>query len=36
MPYVESSVRTRQAVAAARAVMMREGITRLTMRAVAN
>ncbi|MAU80551.1 MAG: TetR family transcriptional regulator [Gordonia sp.] len=36
MPYVESSVRTRQAVVAARAVMMREGITRLTMRAVAN
>ncbi|MEE3852092.1 TetR/AcrR family transcriptional regulator [Gordonia sp. LSe1-13] len=36
MPYVESAVRSRQVVAAARAVMMRAGVGGLTMRAVAN
>ena len=35
MPYVESALRTRQAVAAARAVLMRDGVGRTTMRAVA-
>lgn len=35
MPYVESAVRTKQAVAAARAVLMRDGVGGTTMRAVA-
>jgi AcrR family transcriptional regulator len=35
MPYVEASVRSRQLVAAARRVAIRDGIGRLTMRAVA-
>lgn len=35
MPYVESAVRSKQAVAAARAVLMRDGVARLSMRAVA-
>ncbi|RBO91552.1 TetR family transcriptional regulator [Nocardia puris] len=35
MPYVESALRTKQAVAAARAVLIREGVGRTTMRAVA-
>ncbi|MGL5442958.1 MAG: TetR/AcrR family transcriptional regulator [[Mycobacterium] stephanolepidis] len=36
MPYVESAQRTREAVAAARVVLMREGVGRTTMRAVAS
>ena len=36
MPYVESALRTKQAVAAARAVLVREGVGRTTMRAVAS
>lgn len=35
MPYVESAVRSKQAVAAARAVVIRDGVARTTMRAVA-
>jgi AcrR family transcriptional regulator len=35
MPYVEASVRSRQLVAAARRVLIRDGVGRLTMRAVA-
>lgn len=35
MPYVESAQRTRETVAAARVVLMREGVGRTTMRAVA-
>ncbi|SLH90679.1 Putative transcriptional regulator, TetR family [Mycobacteroides abscessus subsp. abscessus] len=35
MPYVESAQRTKEAVAAARIVLMREGVGRTTMRAVA-
>lgn len=35
MPYVESAVRSRQAVAAARAVLMRDGVGGTSMRAVA-
>lgn len=35
MPYVESAQRTREAVAAARVVLMREGVGRTTMRAIA-
>lgn len=35
MPYVEASERTRQAIAAARVVMAREGVASTTMRAVA-
>lgn len=35
MPYVESAVRSKQAVAAARAVLLRDGVGGLTMRAVA-
>lgn len=35
MPYVESAVRSKQAVAAARAVLMRDGVAGTTMRAVA-
>lgn len=35
VPYVESAVRTKQAVAAARAVLMRDGVGGTTMRAVA-
>jgi len=35
MPYVEASERTRQSVAAARAVMAREGVANTTVRAVA-
>ena len=35
MPYVEASVRSRQLVAAAEAVLIRDGVGRLTMRAVA-
>lgn len=35
MPYVESSVRQRQLVAAARAVLSRDGVARTSMRAVA-
>lgn len=35
VPYVESAVRTKQAVAAARAVLMRDGVRGTTMRAVA-
>ncbi|MGV7570898.1 TetR/AcrR family transcriptional regulator [Mycobacterium kansasii] len=35
MPYIESAVRSKQAVAAARAVLMRDGIPGTTMRAVA-
>ena len=35
MPYVESAQRTREAVAAARVVLMHEGVGRTTMRAVA-
>ncbi|AMT69334.1 TetR/AcrR family transcriptional regulator [Mycobacteroides immunogenum] len=35
MPYVESAQRTKEAVAAARVVLMREGVGRTTMRAVA-
>ncbi|QLL07266.1 TetR/AcrR family transcriptional regulator [Mycobacterium vicinigordonae] len=35
MPYVESAVRSKQAVAAARAVLIRDGVGGLTMRAVA-
>lgn len=35
MPYIESAVRTKQAVAAARAVLMRDGVGGTTMRAVA-
>lgn len=35
MPYVESAVRSKQAVAAARAVLMRDGVPGTTMRAVA-
>src|SRR6516165_2837579 len=34
MPYVEASVRSRQLVAAARRVLIRDGVGRLTMRAV--
>ncbi|MBB4856460.1 hypothetical protein HNP40_003879 [Mycobacteroides chelonae] len=33
MPYVESAQRTREAAAAARVVLMREGVGRTTMRA---
>ena len=35
MPYVEASVRGKQLVAAAQAVLIRDGVGRLTMRAVA-
>ena len=35
MPYVEASVRRKQLVAAAQAVLIRDGVGRLTMRAVA-
>src|SRR6516165_7902801 len=35
MPYVEASVRSRQLVEAARRVLIRDGVGRLTMRAVA-
>ena len=35
MPYVEASVRSKQLVAAAQAVLIRDGVGRLTMRAVA-
>ena len=35
MPYVEASVRSKQLVAAAEAVLVRDGVGRLTMRAVA-
>ena len=35
MPYIESAIRTKQAVAAARAVLVREGVGRTTVRAVA-
>ncbi|OBA83362.1 TetR family transcriptional regulator [Mycobacterium sp. 1164966.3] len=35
MPYVESALRSKQAVAAARAVLMRDGVGGTTMRAVA-
>ena len=35
MPYVEASVRSKQLVAAAEAVLIRDGVGRLTMRAVA-
>ncbi|RSM76574.1 TetR family transcriptional regulator [Amycolatopsis sp. WAC 01375] len=35
MPYVEASVRSRQFVAAAREVMLRDGVTATTLRAVA-
>lgn len=35
MPYVESAVRTKQVVAAARAVLVRDGVGGTTMRAVA-
>lgn len=36
MPYIESAVRSKQAVAAARAVLMRDGVPGTTMRAVAS
>lgn len=35
MPYVESAVRSKQAVAAARTVLIRDGVARTTMRSVA-
>jgi len=35
MPYVEASVRSKQLVSAAQAVLTRDGVGRLTMRAVA-
>ena len=35
MPYVESALRSKQAVAAARVVLMRDGVARTSMRAVA-
>ena len=35
MPYVEASVRSKQLVAAAQRVLIRDGVGRLTMRAVA-
>ena len=35
MPYVEASVRSKQLVAAAQAVLIRDGVGRLTLRAVA-
>lgn len=35
MTYIESAVRSRQAVAAARSVLMRDGVARTSMRAVA-
>lgn len=35
MPYIESAVRSKQAVAAARAVLMRDGVSGTSMRAVA-
>ena len=35
MPYIEASVRSKQLVAAAQAVLIRDGVGRLTMRAVA-
>lgn len=36
MPYVESALRRKQAVAAARVVLMRDGVARTSMRTVAN
>lgn len=36
MPYVESALRKKQAVAAARVVLMRDGVARTSMRTVAN